>query len=96
MQAPQAQFLDRVVDRCSGLPILIREAVAVELQGEKLATIPIKDQNIYLDVSIAHLKHQPLSPPAQAFLESLKNWGTKEMRFQGMGALMEKMLSEQR
>jgi len=96
METGDAEIIKLLVQHGEGLSFLIREAVAVELQGGKLATIPIKDQNIYLDVSIAHLKHQPLSPPARAFLESLKNWGTKEMRFQGMGALMEKMLSEQR
>jgi len=41
---------------------------------------------------VAYLKNQPLSPPAQAFLTSMEKLGTKEMRFQGMGALMEKQL----
>ena len=46
-------------------------------------------------MNIAYLKNQPLSPPAKAFLDSLENLGTKEMRFQGMGALMEEMLAKQ-
>jgi hypothetical protein len=44
-------------------------------------------------VRIAHLKNQPLSPPAKAFIESLENLGTKALRFQGLGALMTKMMS---
>jgi hypothetical protein len=59
-----------------------------------LATAVLKRQTIFLDVSIAHLKNQSLSPPARAFLESLENLGTKKMRFQGMGALMAKMLAK--
>jgi hypothetical protein len=33
---------------------------------------------------------------AKAFLKSLKNLGTKKMRFQGIGALMTKMLAEEK
>jgi hypothetical protein len=32
---------------------------------------------------------------ARAFLTSLENLGTKKMRFQGMGALMAKMLADE-
>jgi hypothetical protein len=70
--------------------------VAVELREKKLATVPLGKDPIFLDVSIAYLKEQPLSPPAQAFLKSLENLGTKTMRFQGMGALMAKMLADER
>jgi hypothetical protein len=72
----------------------VKEAVAVELQAKKLATAPLKKHSIFLDVNIAYLKNQPLSPPAQAFLKSLEDLGTKKMRFQGMGALMAKMLAK--
>jgi hypothetical protein len=33
---------------------------------------------------------------AQAFLKRMENLGTKKMRFQGMGALMAKMLAEEK
>ncbi len=74
----------------------MKEAVAVELQEKKLATASLKTHSIFLDVNIAYLKNQPLSPPAQAFLKSLEDLGTKKMRFQGMGALMAKMLARER
>jgi len=48
------------------------------------------------NVSVAYLKNQPLSPPAQAFIKSMENLGTKKMRFQGMGALMAEMLAEEK
>jgi hypothetical protein len=36
------------------------------------------------------------SIPAQAFLKRMENIGTKKIRFQGMGALMAKMLTEEK
>ena len=92
METGDAEIIKLLVQHGEGISFLVREAVAVELQAGKLATVPIKDQKIFLDVSIAYLKNQPLSPPAKAFLKSMENLGTREMRFQGMGALMEKQL----
>ena len=93
METGDAEIIKLLVQHGEGVSFLVREAVAVELQAGKLATVPIKDQKIFLDVSIAYLENQPLSPPAQAFLTSMENLGTKEMRFQGMGALMQQMLT---
>jgi DNA-binding transcriptional LysR family regulator len=93
METEDAEIIKLLVQHGEGISFLVREAVSVELQAKKLATVPIEDQNIFLDVSMAHLKNQPLSPPAQAFLTSMENLGTKEMRFQGMGALMQQMLT---
>ena len=95
METGDAEIIKLLVRHGEGISFLVREAVAIELKEGQLATVPIKEHNIFLDVSIAYLKNQPLSPPAQAFLESLEKIRTKEMRFQGMGALMEKMLAQQ-
>ena len=96
METGDAEIIKLLVQHGEGVSFLVKESVSVELQEGKLATVPLEKQSIFLDVSIAYLKNQPLSPPAQAFLKSLENLGTKKMRFQGMGALMEKMLSEQK
>ena len=95
METGDAEIIKLLVRHGEGISFLVREAVAMELKEGQLASVPIKDQNIFLDVSIAYLRNQPLSPPAQAFLKSMENLGTKQMRFQGMGALMEKMLAQQ-
>jgi DNA-binding transcriptional LysR family regulator len=95
METGDAEIIKLLVRHGEGISFLVREAVAMELKEGQLATVPLKDQKIFLDVSIAYLKNQPLSPPAQAFLKSMENLGTKQMRFQGMGALMEKMLAQQ-
>jgi DNA-binding transcriptional LysR family regulator len=96
METGDAEIIKLLVQHGEGISFLVKEAVAVELREQKLATVPLKNQPVFLDVSIAYLKSQPLSPPAQAFLKSLKNLGTKKMRFQGMGALMAEMLAEEK
>ena len=96
METGDAEIIKLLVQHGEGISFLVKEAVAVELQEEKLITVSLKKHSIFLDVSIAYLKKQPLSPSAQAFLKSLENLGTKKMRFQGMGALMDKMLAEER
>jgi DNA-binding transcriptional LysR family regulator len=96
METGDAEIIKLLVQHGEGISFLVKEAVAVELQEKKLVTVPLKRDSVFLDVSIAYLKKQPLSPPAQAFLFSLENLGTKKMRFQGMGALMAKMLADER
>ncbi len=95
IETSDAEIIKLMVQHGEGVSFLVREAVALELQGGKLTTVKLKDQDIFLDVSIAYLKNQPLSPPAQAFLKSLENLGTKEMRFKGMGALMARILESE-
>ena len=96
METGDAEIIKLLVQHGEGVSFLVKEAVAVELQEKKLVTVSLKKDPIFLDVCIAYLKKQPLSAPAQAFLTSLETLGTKKMRFQGMGALMAKMLADER
>ncbi|MFH1953094.1 MAG: LysR substrate-binding domain-containing protein [Pseudomonadota bacterium] len=91
MEMSDAEMIKLLVQHGEGISFLVREAVARELKEKKLASIPLKGQKMFLDVSIGYLENQPLSPPAQAFLDNLENLGTEEMRFQGIGHLLEKM-----
>ena len=93
METGDAEIIKLLVQHGEGISFLVRESVDVELREQKLVTIPLSKDPIFLDVSIAYLKNQPLSPPAQAFLKSLENLGTRQMRFEGMGALMAKSLA---
>ncbi len=96
METGDAEIIKLLVQHGEGISFLVKEAVAIELQEKKLVSVPLKAAPLFLDVTIAYLKNQPLSPPAQAFLDSLKKLGTKKMRFQGMGALMTKMLTAEK
>jgi len=96
METGNTEFIKQLVERGEGVSFLVREAVALELQEGKLISVPLLDQKIFLDVSIASLKDQHLSPPARAFLETLKEWAGGDMPTQGVGALRAKMLAQQR
>ena len=89
METSNAEFIKQVVQRGDGVAFIVKEAVAVELQEKKLVTVPFKGQKIFLDVSIAYLKNQHLSPPAQAFLEILLKLSPEEKKpKQGISSIM--------
>ena len=71
METSNEEFIKQLVHRGSGVSFVVRETAAVELQEKKLATVPIKGRRVFLEVSIAYLRNQHLSPPAQAFLDIL-------------------------
>ena len=93
METGDAEIIKLLVQHGEGISFLVRESVATELREQTLITIPLKKDSVFLDVSIAYLTNQPLSPPARAFLKSLEGLGTKQMRFQGMSALMAKLVA---
>ncbi|MHB9149500.1 MAG: LysR substrate-binding domain-containing protein, partial [Thermoleophilia bacterium] len=55
----------------SGLSFLVESAVAEDLAQGRLVAVPIEDQNLMLDVNIAYLEEDTLSPAAAAFLKLL-------------------------
>ena len=70
---------------------------AAEIAKGKLAAVPLKGDKIYLDVSIAYLENQLLSPPAMAFLDILEKLQfSREMTPQGIGAYTAKILARRR
>ena len=94
METGNAEFIKQLVQRGDGVSFIVKEAAAVELQEKKLVTVPIKGQRIFLDVSIAYLKNQHLSPSAQAFLDILLKIAPKEKPDQGIRTIMASMLSQ--
>jgi DNA-binding transcriptional LysR family regulator len=94
METGNAEFIKQLVQRGDGVSFIVKEAAAVELQEKKLVTVPIKGQRIFLDVSIAYLKKQHLSPSAQAFLDILLKIAPKEKPDQGIRTIMARMLSQ--
>lgn len=94
METGNAEFIKQLVQRGDGVSFIVKEAAAVELQEKKLVTVPIKGQRIFLDVSIAYLKKQHLSPSAQAFLSILLKIAPKEKPDQGIRTIMARMLSQ--
>ena len=75
METSNTEFIKMEVQRGEGIAFLVESAVLLELEQGLLTSLPIHDQSLFLDVSIAYLKNQKLSPPATAFLETLSNLG---------------------
>lgn len=96
METSNTEFIKQLVQRDDGISIVVKEAVALELGEKKLAQVPLKNPQIYLDVSIAYLKNQPLSPPAKAFVDTLTRLRAEEIDPMGIGAMMAKILAQRR
>ncbi len=95
METSDAEMIKFLVQHGEGVAFLVREAAASEIREGKLVFRHLKGKALHLDVNVGYLKNQPLSRPAEAFLDSLRKLGTNKMRFQGMGRLMEEMLIQE-
>ena len=96
METSNTEFIKQLVQRDDGISIVVKEAVAQELAEKKLAQVPLRGPQIYMDVSIAYLKDQPLSPPAKAFVDTLTKLRAEEIDPMGIGAMMAKILAQRR
>jgi DNA-binding transcriptional LysR family regulator len=96
METSNTEFIKQLVQRGEGVSFLVREAVAVELKDKTLIDMPLKGRKIFLDVSIAYLKAQVLSPPARAFVDTLTKLRAGDIDPMGIGALMMRILAQRR
>jgi len=96
METSNTEFIKQLVQRGEGVSLLVREAVAAELAEKKLAEVQISGGKVFLDVSIAYLKNQVLSPPARAFVDTLTKLRSEEINPMGIGAMMVKILAQRR
>jgi DNA-binding transcriptional LysR family regulator len=96
METGNTEFIKQLVQRGEGVSFVVREAVAAELGEKKLAAVPLKGPKVYLDVSIAYLKDQVLSPPAKAFVDTLGKLKSEDMHPMGIGLMMAKILSQRK
>jgi DNA-binding transcriptional LysR family regulator len=96
METSNTEFIKQLVQRGEGVSFVVREAVAAELKDRKLAAVPLKGPTVYLDVSIAYLKDQVLSPPARAFVDTLIGLKSDDLHPMGIGLMMAKMLAQRK
>lgn len=96
METSNTEFIKQLVQRGEGVSFLVSEAVAAELLEGKLATVPLKGPKQFLDVSIAYLKSQILSPSAKAFVDTLRRLRPEDMDPLGIGAMMAKILAQRK
>jgi len=91
METGNTEFIKMEVQRGEGIAFLVESAVLLELEQGLLTSLNIHDQTLCLDVSVAYLEDQKLSPPARAFLDSLSNLSGGDVPALGIGALMAKI-----
>jgi DNA-binding transcriptional LysR family regulator len=96
METSNTEFIKQLVMRGEGVSFLVKEAVDAEIKEGKLTTVPLKGRKVFLDVSIAYLKDQVLSPSAKAFIDTLGSLKPEDMHPMGIGALMAKMLAQRK
>jgi DNA-binding transcriptional LysR family regulator len=96
METSNTEFIKQLVQRGEGVSLVVREAVTDELKGKRLAAVPLKGQKVYLDVNIACLKDQVLSPPAKAFVDTLIGLKSDDLHPMGIGLMMAKMLAQRK
>jgi len=96
METSNTEFIKQLVQRGEGVSFVVREAVAAELKEKKLTAISLKGPTVYLDVSIAYLKDQVLSPPARAFVDTLIGLKSDDLHPMGIGLMMAKMLAQRK
>jgi DNA-binding transcriptional LysR family regulator len=81
METSNTELIKQLVQRGEGISFLTKVTVAQELREGKLATVPLKDQEIFLESYVAYLKDEQLSPSARAFLEILQKLAPKDKPF---------------
>lgn len=81
METSNTELIKQLVQRGEGISFLTKVAVAKEWRERKLATVLVKDQELFLESFVAYLKDEPLSPAAQAFLELLQKQAPKDKPF---------------
>lgn len=96
VETSNTEFIKQLVQRGEGVSFLVREAVAAELEDKSLIDMPLKGRKIFMDVSIAYLKDQILSPPARAFVDTLTKLRAEDIDPMGIGALMMRILAQRR
>jgi DNA-binding transcriptional LysR family regulator len=95
METGNNEFIKQLVHRAEGVSILVRACVALELDRGVLATVALSGQSLLLDVSLARLKGQPLSPAARAFDDMLAQLYSRDAPPQDIGSLMARILAGQ-
>ena len=97
MEVSNSEFIKELVHRGDGVSLLVQETVAAEIEAGKLAAVPLKNEEIYLDVSICYLADQHLSPSARAFVTTLEQLRSgREVTHQGIGEYMAKISAQYR
>ena len=93
MESGNIELIKQLVMQREGVSFLVSVGVAQEISEKKLATVQLKGHRPSLDVYIAYLKNQQLSPPAQAIVDMLERLRTGDAPPQDIGTLVGTILA---
>jgi DNA-binding transcriptional LysR family regulator len=94
METSNTEFIKDLVQRGDGISFVVEEAVALEVEEEKLVTLSVEGGKLLLDVSVAYLADQPLSLAAKAFLDILLKLTPQESSEHGIRTIMTQYLAQ--
>ncbi|MGO9022155.1 MAG: LysR substrate-binding domain-containing protein [Syntrophobacteraceae bacterium] len=93
MESGNIELIKQLVMQGEGVSFLVGVGVAQDISDKKLTTIQLKGHRLSLDVYIAYLKNQQLSPPAQAIVDMLEQLRTGDAPPQDIGTLVGTILA---
>ncbi len=93
MESSNTGFIIELVERKEGISFLVEPSIDQRVKEQRLTWRTLKDTRIFLDVSFGYSKQTPLSPPAKAFYEIIKNSFFEQSPRGGIGSIMAKMLA---
>jgi DNA-binding transcriptional LysR family regulator len=88
METGNTEFIKQLVQKGEGISFLVKQAIVTEVGEKKLAAASLKEEKLFLDVSIAFLKDQPLSSPAQGFLQILEKLAKGQTPVCGIASIL--------
>jgi DNA-binding transcriptional LysR family regulator len=96
MESDNTGFIIDLLERGEGISFLVKPSIDQKIKENKLVSRKIRDNRIYLDVSLCYSKNTPLSPAANAFTEVVKKSFMKVSSQGGIGSVMARILAEHR
>lgn len=88
METSNTEFIKQLVVQGDGVAFLIRETVFAAISENRLVTVPLREEKVYLEVCICHIKEQPISLPAQAFVSMVGKIAGEHMLMDGIRSLI--------
>lgn len=93
MESNNTAFIINLVEKGEGISFLVKPSIEQKVYEKRIVMHRLKDNRLFLDVSLGFSKNNPLSPAASAFYEVIKRTFTEEFSQNKIGSIMAKILA---
>jgi DNA-binding transcriptional LysR family regulator len=93
MESNNTEFIINLVEKGEGISFLVKPSIEQKVYEKRIVMHRLKDNRLFLDVSLGFSKNNPLSPAASAFYEVIKRTFTEEFSQNKIGSIMAKILA---